>query len=84
MLHKTGAPSKIRTVASSDVEYEKLKEQVVAANNLMRCAKCGKLLAKVEGNLVNIKRKDVDIIATASELHVKCPVCGTTNSLETK
>ena len=44
------------------------------ANNLKRCQRCGKLLGKVDGNRIEIKRKDVLMIGTLP-LSIQCPVC---------
>jgi len=81
MLHKIGVSSKIKTVVSNEGDFEKLKEQIITTNNLIRCSKCGKLLAKVDSDLVSIKRKDVDLIAKVNALTIKCPVCSTCNEI---
>jgi len=81
MIHKTGTPNKIRTVASNEQDFENIKNKIIKHNGLARCIKCGKLLAKVDNDMVSVKRKDVDIVARASDIQIKCPVCQTTNGL---
>lgn len=80
-LHKIGVAQKIRTVASSDKEFDALRDEIVSSNNLARCTKCGKLLAKLSNNMISVKRKDVDIIAKVADVKIKCPVCGTCNGV---
>jgi phage FluMu protein Com len=80
-INKTGSPNKIRTVVSSEKDFEHLKEQIVSSNKLARCNKCGKLLAKMDNDLVSVKRKDIDLIAKVQNLEIKCPVCNTTNQI---
>ena len=80
-LHKIGVATKIRTVASNEKEFEALRDEIISSNNLARCTKCGKLLAKLSADLISIKRKDVDFIARADEVKIKCPVCSTTNDI---
>ena len=82
-LFKTGV-SKIRTVATNEKEFEELRNQIVSSNNLARCTKCGKLLAKISNNLISVKRKDVDFIARVEDVKIKCPVCSTTNGIVTE
>ena len=56
-INKTGSPNKIRTVATSEEEFETLKKKIVETNKLARWVKCGKLLAKhVRVALGNLKR----------------------------
>jgi phage FluMu protein Com len=81
MIHKTGAPNKIRTIASSEKEFENIKDKIVKENNLARCARCGKLLAKLDADMLSVKRKDVDIIAKIADVKIKCPVCHTPNGI---
>lgn len=82
MLHKTGVSHKIRTVASSEKEFNAIKDKIIKTNNLVRCARCGKLLAKLDNdNMISVKRKDVDIIAQAENIQIKCPVCSTPNGI---
>jgi phage FluMu protein Com len=78
-LQKFGVSQKIKTVAGNDKEFEALKEKIVSTNNLVRCAKCGKLLAKCSDDMISVKRKDVDFLAKVSNVKIKCPVCGTCN-----
>jgi len=80
-LNKIGVSSKIKTVVSNDKEFEALREEIVQANQLIRCVKCGKLLAKVDAGRISVKRKDIDLVAKVEELHIKCPVCATPNTL---
>lgn len=81
MLHKVGVTQKIKTVAANETEFERLKEQIVTSNNLARCNRCGKLLAKVDSNMVSVKRKDIDLVAEVKTLTIKCPVCQTVNDI---
>jgi len=81
-IFKYGVVQKIKTVAVNEQEFEQLKEKIISENALVRCHKCGKLLAKAnENGLVSIKRKDMDIIARTTELSIKCPVCSATNQV---
>jgi len=80
-LNKTGIAGKIKTVVASEKEFEDLKKQIINTNSLARCVKCGKLLAKLDSDLVSIKRKDVDIVAQVQNMKIKCPVCQTTNQI---
>lgn len=83
MLHKTGDAQKILTVASNSADFELLKERIVKENQLVRCIRCGKLLAKTSSDsMVNIKRKDMDIVAKVSSLTISCPVCKEVNTLK--
>ena len=81
MLHKTGVVHKIKTVVANEREFEKLKEQIITSNNLARCVRCGKLLAKIDSNMVSVKRKDIDLVAQVNALSMKCPICGTANEI---
>ena len=58
-----------------------LTDKIVKENNLARCARCGKLLAKLDADMLSVKRKDVDIIAKVAEVKIKCPVCHTPNGI---
>lgn len=80
-LQKFGISQKIKTVAGNEKEFEALKEKIVSTNNLVRCAKCGKLLAKCSDGMISVKRKDVDTVMKISEAHLKCPVCDTVNEI---
>lgn len=80
-INKTGDAQKIKTVVSSEQEFEQLKEKIVAGNKLVRCQRCGKLLAKVDNDLVSVKRKDIDLVAQVNNLSIKCPVCATVNNI---
>lgn len=80
-LNKVGVVQKIRTVASSEKEFETLRDEISNSNNLARCTKCGKLLAKLSNDMISVKRKDVDIIAKVADVKIKCPVCGTCNGV---
>ena len=80
-INKIGVAAKIKTVVSNDKEFEALREEIVQANQLVRCIKCGKLLAKMDGGNISVKRKDIDLVAKIEELHIKCPVCATANTL---
>jgi len=80
-LFKTGVASKIKTVVSSETEFEALRNEIVSTNNLIRCTKCGKLLAKMNDDMISVKRKDIDFIAKSSDVKIKCPVCSTTNGV---
>jgi phage FluMu protein Com len=80
-LQKFGVAQKIKTVVSSESEFEALRNEIVNTNNLVRCTKCGKLLAKMNNDMISVKRKDIDFIAKASYVSIKCPVCSTTNGV---
>lgn len=83
MLHKTGDTQKILTVASTPEDFEALKERIIKENHLVRCIRCGKLLAKTtDDSMISIKRKDVDLVAQVSSLTISCPVCKETNTLQ--
>lgn len=81
MINKIGVAAKIKTVVSSDKEFEALRDEIVQANQLVRCIKCGKLLAKVGDGRVSVKRKDVDLLVKTTEAKIKCPVCSTCNDI---
>lgn len=81
MLNKIGVAQKIRTVASSEKEFDALRDSIVSNNNLARCTKCGKLLAKLSNDMISVKRKDIDLIAKVADVKIKCPVCGTCNGV---
>ena len=81
-LQKFGVAQKIKTVVSNEQEFEALRDEIVSSNNLVRCTKCGKLLAKTSNGMISVKRKDVDLVARASEVRIKCPVCSTTNEVQ--
>jgi phage FluMu protein Com len=78
-IQKFGVANKIKTVVSSEKEFEALRDEIVNTNNLIRCAKCGKLLAKQSNDMISVKRKDIDIVAKVADIKIKCPVCGTCN-----
>jgi phage FluMu protein Com len=80
-LQKYGVASKIRTVASNEKEYEELRDNIINTNNLVRCNRCGKLLAKVSDDMISVKRKDVDLVMKAAEAKIRCPVCSTVNNV---
>ena len=80
-LQKYGVAQKIKTVVSNEQEFEALRNEIVSTNNLVRCLKCGKLLAKMNNDMISVKRKDIDFIAKAAEVKIKCPVCATTNDV---
>lgn len=80
-LQKFGVAQKIKTVVSSESEFEALRNEIVNTNNLIRCTKCGKLLAKMNNDMISVKRKDIDFIAKAADVKIKCPVCSTTNGV---
>jgi len=80
-LQKYGTTQKIKTVVSSEQEFETLRNEIVSTNNLIRCSKCGKLLAKLANDMMSVKRKDVDLVVKASEAKIKCPVCNTCNDV---
>ena len=80
-LQKFGVSQKIKTVVSSESEFEALRNEIVSTNNLIRCTKCGKLLAKMNNDMISVKRKDIDFIAKAADVKIKCPVCSTTNGV---
>ena len=80
-LHKIGVAQKIKTVVSNEKDFEALRDEIVSSNNLIRCNRCGKLLAKSLNDMISIKRKDVDFIAKAADVQIKCPVCQTTNGV---
>ena len=83
MINKTGDIQKIRTVVSNSEDFESLKQDIAKENQLIRCARCGKLLAKTtEDSLINVKRKDVDLVAKVSSLTISCPVCHEVNTLQ--
>lgn len=81
MIQKFGVANKIKTVVSSEKEFEALRDEIVSTNNLVRCTKCGKLLAKLANDLISVKRKDVDLVMKVSEAKIKCPVCNTCNDI---
>ncbi len=78
-IQKYGVVNKIKTVVGNEEDFEALKEQIIKTNSLARCAKCGKLLAKIGSDMVSVKRKDVDIVAKVESMQIKCPVCQTCN-----
>ena len=78
-LQKYGVASKIKTVVSNEKDFEALRDEIISTNNLIRCSKCGKLLAKQSADMVSIKRKDIDVIAKVADIKIKCPVCGACN-----
>lgn len=80
-LQKYGTVQKIKTVVSNDKEFEALRDEIVSNNNLIRCGRCGKLLAKSYNDMISVKRKDVDIVAKVTDIKIKCPVCQTTNDV---
>ena len=79
MIKKIGVPQKINEIAKNEEEFNQLKERVAKANDLVRCLSCGKLLAKRSGEVVDIKRKDLNVIAQKGTIMVDCPVCRTKN-----
>lgn len=81
MIQKFGVAQKIKTVAASEREFEALRDEIVNTNNLVRCMKCGKLLAKLANDMISVKRKDVDLVMKVSEATIKCPVCNTCNNI---
>jgi len=80
-IQKIGVVHKIKTLATNEQEFEQLKNKIISNNNLIRCNKCGKLLAKSDSNLVSLKRKDIDIIANVNSISIKCPICSTCNNV---
>lgn len=80
-LQKYGTVQKIKTVASNEKEFEALRDEIVNNNNLIRCNRCGKLLAKSHNGMISVKRKDVDFIAKVADVKIKCPVCQTANEV---
>jgi phage FluMu protein Com len=80
-INKIGVASKIKTVVSSEKDYEALRDEIVSSNNLIRCNRCGKLLAKSFNDMISIKRKDVDIVARTADVKIKCPICQTCNDI---
>ncbi len=80
-LNKVGVAQKIKTVVSNEKEFEALRDEIVSNNNLIRCNRCGKLLAKSHNDMISVKRKDVDLVVKASDAKIKCPVCQTCNDV---
>lgn len=82
-LNKKGTPEKIDQVVTGDQEFDQLKSKIAEANNLKRCKSCGQLIAKfdVDNKIINIQRKNLDMIAETSNTLIKCPNCSTINSL---
>ena len=82
-IKKTGTPEKIIHTASSDADFDKLKDTIAKENNLARCKTCGKLIAKLtkDGSTINVQKSKLDVIAKASEVSIKCPKCGEVNEV---
>lgn len=83
MLHKKGTPAKLTDVTTSELEFEKLKNKIAQDNNLKRCTSCGQLLAKfdLDNKIINVQRKNLDIIAEVSRAQIKCPNCHQINTI---
>ena len=81
-IDKKGVAVPIQDVTGSLAAFEKLKNQIAQDNNLKRCV-CGQLLAKLDkdSKMLNIKRKNLDLIAEVSEVKIKCPSCHQVTSL---
>jgi len=60
-----------------------MKDKIAKENNLSRC-KCGKLIAKLSagGDLINIKKSSLDMIAEVKSASIKCPKCGQINQVK--
>lgn len=80
-INKVGTPAKIKTVVSNEKEFETLRDEIISNNNLIRCDRCGKLLAKSFNDMISVKRKDVDLVVKAADAKIKCPVCQTCNDV---
>ena len=80
-LQKFGIAAKIKTVVSSETAFEALRNEIVNTNNLIRCTKCGKLLAKMNNDMISVKRKDIDLVAKVAEVSLRCPICSTCNEV---
>ena len=81
MLKKVGTPEQILEIASNEKEFIELKSKVEQANELVRCISCDKLLAKKQGETLDIKRKDLNVVVNAGRTIIQCPVCQTKNKL---
>ena len=80
-INKTGVPQRIEEIARNEKEFEQMKEKVAHTNDLVRCISCGKLIAKKSGDVVDIKRKDLNVVAEKGKVIVACPVCNTKNPI---
>lgn len=83
MIKKKGTPEKILNVVGTEAEFTKLKSKIAADNNLKRCKSCNQLLAKFdsENKIINVQRKNLDLIADVSNTKVRCPHCQQVNIL---
>jgi len=83
-LKKIGTPEKIIQTTSSQNEFETMKDKIAKENDLVRCHKCGKLIAKRNKHTgtINIQKSKLDVIAKVSEASIKCPKCGEVNKLK--
>lgn len=81
-LTKYGSPQKIEETASTQLEFEQMKDKIAKENNLIRCHKCGKLVAKTSGDHINVKKGKVDVVAQIQKAEIKCPQCGDINIVE--
>lgn len=76
-IFKKGTPNIITDVASTDSDFDKLRERVAKENNLVRCVSCSHLLAKksADGVLDVQHKKAVFLIEKAEKVDIKCPIC---------
>jgi len=82
VIKKYGTPEVIKDKITSEIEFEKMKDRIAKENNLTRCKKCGKLVAKSDSNIIHVKKGSFDMIASVKEASVKCPKCGEINIIE--
>lgn len=82
-LKKVGTPKKILSTAASDLEFEQLKNKIAKDNNLKRCTACSQLLAKFDSDnkIINVQKKNLDLIAEVQNVQVRCPKCQQVNFL---
>lgn len=74
-IEKQGSPEDILEVAKSNEALKNLRERIAKSNNLLRCTRCDKLLAKQENNIVDVQHRKLVIIGQGPMVIV-CPKCG--------
>jgi hypothetical protein len=81
-LEKVGASEKILEVAKNTKEFEKLRENIAKDNNLVKCSRCEKLIAKRgSSGEVDIKHQNL-IVVTNTPSVIVCTKCGQQNTIE--
>jgi len=81
-IEKKGVAEKIISVAKNVKEFEKLRENIVKENNLVKCSRCEKLLAKRgSSGEVDIKHQNL-IVMTNPPTVIVCTKCGQQNVIE--